>query len=168
MEEMSRKVQEVRTDGVAFEAASAAYSLSKRESRTKSVKSEHPIGAMEEVSRKVHNANTYTIVGTLPAECTNSHVARDEHRGQSNGAMEEGSRKVLKAREAHARGLVVVYMGRLEGHHTILDKDATSLRTMNKPNKKQAPHRGDGRSVQEGSQSKHAPRRLDSSRRCSW
>ena len=52
-------------------------------------------GAMEEVSRKVHNASTYS---NLPTECTNSHVARDEHKGQSNGAMEEMSRKVQEVR----------------------------------------------------------------------
>ena len=79
---------------------------------------------------------------TPPCEMQGS--IRTCQRGLSIGAMEEGSRKVLKAREAHGRGLVVAYLGRLEGHLATADKDATSLRTMTKPNKKRAPHRADG------------------------
>ena len=81
-------------------------------------KSEHPNGAMDEVSRKVQNASTYSVLRVRG-------VARNERRGQFNGAMEEVSGRVQKA-SAYA-GSVGVHIDLRQSHLTIQDLDAASM-----------------------------------------
>ena len=80
-------------------------------------------------------------------------IPREKRNSQSSGALEEVSGKGHKASTHVERRLIVVNVAAVEVDVAIADVDASSLRAA-----QWSVHRGDGRSVLEGSQSEHSRR----------
>ncbi len=76
----------------------------------------------------------------LPVERSDSHMTRYEHKRQSNGAMEEPSRKVQNAM-THAAGCILVDVAVVEVDGAAGDVDASSLQA---DVKRPSVQRGDG------------------------